>query len=87
MFSLVRKFAGHVIPQVIRPLRVLWNEVIGFVFLALAVLFGFGSRRLIGTFDGDAEDIVKLVVTAGFVLMLACFGVSSFLRARRISRS
>jgi len=87
MFSLARKFAGHVIPQVIRPLRVLWNEVIGFVFLVLAVLFGFGSRRLIGDFDGEPQDVVKLVVTGAFVLMLAFFGISSFLRARRISRS
>ena len=32
MAGIVNKFIGHVMPGVIRPLRVLWNEVIGFLF-------------------------------------------------------
>jgi len=38
MFRLVRQFFGHVLPGVVRPLRILWNEVIGFLFLAIAGL-------------------------------------------------
>ena len=87
MFGLARKFAGHVVPQIIRPLRVLWNEIIGFVFLVLAVLFAFGGRRLIGDFDGDGESMFKLIVTGLFVLLMLWFGISSFRRARKISRS
>jgi len=87
MFSTARKFAGHVIPQVIRPLRVLWNEVIGFVFLVLAVLFAIGSRRVLTEYNGSAESTVKLGATVLFVVLMFWFGVTSFLRARRISRS
>ena len=34
---MIRKFLGHVMPGIIRPLRVLWNEIIGFIFLVLAI--------------------------------------------------
>jgi hypothetical protein len=87
MLSVLRKFLGHVLPAVLRPLRILWNEMIGFVFLVLALLFTVASRRMIGEFDGSPGDILKLVVTASFVLLLAYYGISSFRRARKISRS
>jgi hypothetical protein len=57
------------------------------VFLVLAVLFTLGSRRVIGEFDGSPSSILKVIVSAGFVLMLAYYGITSFLRARKISRS
>src|ERR1051326_1491944 len=37
MVKLAKQFLGHVIPGVIRPLRILWNEVIGFLFLVFAI--------------------------------------------------
>ena len=36
MGKLVSSFLGHVLPGVIRPLHILWNEVLGFLFLAMA---------------------------------------------------
>src|SRR5580692_5017773 len=48
MAGVVNKFLGHVMPGIIRPLRVLWNEVVGFLFLVFAVLAGsstFNSIR------------------------------------------
>ena len=38
MFSMAKKFIGHVMPGVIRPIHILWNQVIGFFFIVLALL-------------------------------------------------
>ena len=75
------------LPGVIKPIRVLWNEVIGFVFLAIAAWAIPSVYRDVRSFDGDGESLFRLLLTSLFALMMAWFGVSSFLRARRISRS
>ena len=77
----------HVVPQVIRPLRSLWNEVIGFLFLSLAFLGAMSGFRKARNFDGSPEVLFQLIVTGLFVLLMGGFGISSFLRARKISRS
>jgi hypothetical protein len=79
---LVRKFLQHVVPGIIKPIRVLWNEVIGFVFLAFAAI----TIRQIGRAWQD-DDMTRLIVSSAFVLIMAGFGVYSFVRARKISRS
>ena len=81
------EFLRHVVPQVIRPLRSLWHEVIGFLFLSLAFLGGVSGVRKARNFDGSPEILFQLIVTALFVLLMGGFGLSSFLRARKISRS
>ena len=83
MFSLAKKFLGHVIPGVIRPIHILWNQVIGFVFIVLAVLPVPSAIRSVGK-DGST---MRLVLTVPFVALMAWFGIASFWRARKISRS
>jgi hypothetical protein len=87
MPGIVNKFLGHVMPGVIRPLRVLWNEVIGFLFMVFAVFAGsstFNSIRQLHTASGSPFRVsVSVFATA----VMAYFAVTSFLRARRISRS
>lgn len=83
MFALAKKFLGHVIPGVIRPIHILWNQVIGFVFLVLAVLPVPSAVRSFGK-DGSAA---RLALTIPFVVLMAWFGVSSFWRARKISKT
>ena len=47
MFSMAKKFLGHVMPGVIRPIHILWNQVIGFFFIVLALLpIAFHHSRL-----------------------------------------
>jgi hypothetical protein len=87
MFGTARKFAGAVLPGILKPLRVLWNEVIGFMFLAMAVIFGFSIWRKRDQFSGELQDLLLLALSAAFVVMLAAFGVSSFWRARKINKS
>jgi hypothetical protein len=75
-----------------KPTRVLWNELIGFVFTIFAVFFGFKTGRLAFEYskhppaDG-AIPVVNLSVALVPTLVAAWFAISSFLRARRISRS
>jgi len=87
IMRLVSEFFRHVTPGVIRPLRVLWHEVIGFVFVVFAVFVGFATWRRATDFSGDVGGLLILIASGLFVLLLAYFGLTSFLRARRISRS
>ena len=80
MFSLVKSFLGHVIPSIIRPIHILWNQAIGFLFIVLAVVFGFRVVR-------GKESFGLQLVGGLFVLLIAWYGVSSFWKARKISKS
>jgi hypothetical protein len=80
-------FISHVMPGVVRPMRVLWNEIIGFLFIVLAVAMTPGVIRSIRDIDAPHGGIGRVVIAGGFAAMLLLFGVSSFLRARKISRS
>jgi hypothetical protein len=87
MLRLAKQFLAHVLPGVMRPLRVLWNQLIGFVFLVFAVLAGSRAIRTWHSFDENQNAVFELALSAVFFLVMASFGVSSFLRARRIDRS
>jgi hypothetical protein len=87
MLKLGRKFLGHVIPGIARPMRVLWNEVIGFVFISLALLPMPRLWSIYQKYDGQTESMVRMGTTLLFVLIMLYFGIGSFLRAKKISRS
>jgi hypothetical protein len=80
MFRMAKKFLDHVIPGVVRPIHIVWNQAIGFVFIVLAVVFGYRIVR-------GNEPIGLQIVAGVFVLLIAWFGVSSFWKARKISKS
>jgi hypothetical protein len=87
-----KEFVRHVAPAVIKPARTLWNEVIGFIFICLAVPFGGKAIRLYLDYaaapDHEKGGAMVRLALAGFcTVLMAWFGVTSFLRARRISRS
>ncbi len=82
-----RQFVSHVLPAVIKPARTLWHEVIGFLFVCLAVIPGFSLVRGIRNYDGSPGALFRLILTLIFVVIMGGYGISSFLRARRISRS
>ena len=82
-----REFMTHVVPAVVKPARTLWHEVIGFLFLSMAVIIAGSSVRLLRNFTGSPGDIIRLVMAGFCVLLLGGYGISSFRRARKISRS
>ena len=87
-----RAFAIHVVPAVLKPARTLWNEIIGFLFICLAVVFGFGTVRSYLDFakatpDAAIGHLFRLIMGSFCTFVVLWYGISSFLRARRISRS
>jgi hypothetical protein len=87
MFSLGRKFASHVLPGIMRPLRILWNEMIAFVFICFAVpaaakVYGFWKD-----FNGEPKSFFGLVLSSIFLMTMLYFAVMSFVRAKKISRT
>ena len=86
MLDAAGKFVKTVVPGVIKPLRVLWNEMIGFAFLVFAVVAGGSAFRARQTGDGSADSTGRIILAGFFALTLACFGITSFLRARKINR-
>jgi len=85
--SKVGRFLEHVMPGVMRPLRVLWHEVIGFIFIVLAVIFASSAIRSYRLLQSEEISILRMIVSFFLPVLMAYFGVTSFLRARRISRS
>ncbi|HTP87830.1 MAG TPA: hypothetical protein VMJ34_12830 [Bryobacteraceae bacterium] len=83
MFSAAGKFLHHVLPGVVRPMRVLWNQFIGFIFLVLATFVGMATWR---RSSAGEESLVLVVGGFAFAAFLAWFAISSFWRARKISR-
>ena len=72
----------------VKPARVLWNEIIGFLFLCLSVWFATGVVRYGRALrSGDDASPVALILAAFCFLVTGWYGVSSFRRARKISRS
>ena len=87
-----REFVKHVVPAVLKPARTLWNEIIGFIFICFAVMFGFRAVRLYldfsrNTTPAGGDDFGRFLLAAFCTLLMLYFGVTSFLRARKISRS
>jgi uncharacterized membrane protein len=85
--GLVNRFLGHVLPGIVKPMHALWNEVIGFVFIVLAIWAAPSAWRNIRQVDGNSESLAKAAISVAFALLMAYFGISSFLKARKISRS
>ena len=87
-----REFIKHIVPAILKPALTLWNEVIGFLFLSFAVVFGFKTVRYVMDFmkadpEGGGGELVRLVMAGFCTFIMAWYGISSFLRARKISRS
>jgi hypothetical protein len=87
MRAILEKFRAHVIPGVIRPLRIIWNQMIGTVFLAFAIIPVPRTWRTWREFERTGEGLFHVTLSVVFILIMAGFGIGSFRRARRISRS
>jgi hypothetical protein len=77
-----KAFVKHVVPAAVKPLHVLLHEVLGFVFLVFA---GLGVWKILRS-PGPMPP-VKLLFVSFLVVVLAGYGISSVLKARRIGKS
>jgi hypothetical protein len=76
------KFVKHVLPAAVKPVHSLWHEVLGFIFLVFAALAGWKVYR-----HSDTMGPVQFALIVPLIVVTAGYGISSFLKARRISRS
>jgi hypothetical protein len=76
------KFVKHVLPAAVKPVHSLWHEILGFVFLAVAATAGWQLFR-----HASSLGPIKIAIIVPLVVVTTGYGVSSFLKARRISRS
>ena len=83
MFALSKRLFEHVFPRIVRPLHILWNQIIGFFFLVLAAV---PVKSAINSYR-DPDGLPRLVMAVIFILTMAFFAVFSFLKARKIARS
>ncbi len=82
-----RQFLQYVLPGILKPLRVLWNQIIGFFFAVFAILAAFRTYRIVQEYKDDAESVARLALSGAFALVMGFFGAYSFWRARKVSRS
>ena len=87
MFKLGRKFLSHVLPGIMRPMRILWNEMIAFVFICFAIPAAPKVYSSWKDFDGEPEHLFRLVLSTFFLITMLSFSVFSFMRAKKISRT
>jgi hypothetical protein len=85
--STLGRFVEHVVPGVVRPLRVLWHEIIGFIFIILAVIFGSSAFRNYHLLQSEEISLLRLAASFFLPVLMAYFGITSFQRARKASRS
>ena len=88
MFRLFNKFTASVVPQLMRPLQILWNQLLGTIFLALACAPLLNALRTWRRQDtADPAHVVKMGLTVVFVAVMAGFSIHAFWRARKVGRS
>ena len=74
-----RKFATHVVPEVVKPARIIWNQAIGGIFLLFALSF-FSYAAI------HRDNPAGIAGGIFMGLVMSFFSLSSFLKARRIGR-
>ncbi len=87
MLGTAKKFAAEVLPAIIKPLRVLWNEIIGFFFIVLALWSIPSAYRSLTTFNGDIVGLGRIFLTMIFGVIMLGYGIYSFVRARKIGKT
>ncbi len=87
MMGLIRTFLASVLPGIMKPLRVLWNEIIAFFFFVMAVVAVPATYRAVRDFNGELEVLGRIFLTGTFALVMGGYGIYSFFRARKIGKT
>lgn len=81
--------AQGVLRNLWRIARELWHQIFGLFFFAFALWGMFansGVVRSIQRLDKDPHAFIQLLASSALVLVMTGFGISSFSRARKVSR-
>jgi len=82
-FGVVMRAGRATATHWVHVLGQLWLEVTGFVFLALAGIGALTFFREYARFNAGHASSGRLWLAAGFTLLFAWFGVTSFWRVRK----
>lgn len=82
-YSAVLSGARATMSHFARIARQLWLEVTGFVFVAFAAVGLVEGMKEYAAYHAGKAAASRVAAAAGFTLMFAWFGVSSFSKARR----
>ena len=74
------------VPHVVRPAQIIWNQAIGLIFLVLAVGAFSKSYNAYRALGSDPNSSFQLFISLLFGIPMLCFGINSFWRARKLSR-
>ena len=77
-------FARTVVPEVVRPARIIWNQLIGAIFIILAVPAVFKILQVLREPEHDEHSFFVIILSLVFAGVMITFGVSSLMKARRI---
>jgi hypothetical protein len=77
-----QKLVKHVVPAAVKPLHSLWHQILGFMFLVFAVPIAFDIWR-----NASTMQPLRFCFEAFLAGITLVYGISSVLKARRISRS
>ncbi|MGH9610526.1 MAG: hypothetical protein ACRD34_12730 [Bryobacteraceae bacterium] len=82
--SHAKGFVRHVVPEVVRPARVIWNRAIGALFVVLVVPALFKATQIYPDLATDSKAPFSFMVCLVFAALMAFFAFTSFRTARRI---
>ncbi|GAB4367381.1 MAG: hypothetical protein OHK0021_10750 [Bryobacter sp.] len=83
----MRRFFQTVLPGIIKPLHVLWNELISFFFGVFALVLGLSLARDVYAYKGDGEGLFRLILLGIAFVVMSTYAIQSYLKARRIGKS
>jgi hypothetical protein len=81
-----KKFAQHVVPEVVRPARIIWNQAIGAIFGIFAFLFFGYTVKYVRALNTPATNPVALAFSAFLGAIMLFFAWSSFRAAKRVNQ-
>jgi hypothetical protein len=80
-----KRFARHVVPEVVRPAQIIWNQAIGALFLVLSLPALLKAIQAYRMMEHDAKSGFGFGLSLFFCAVMLFFAVVSFLKARRIA--
>jgi fucose 4-O-acetylase-like acetyltransferase len=83
----MKRFFQAFLPGVIKPLHILWNEMIGFFFAVFAIVILASLVRGVYNFKGESEELGRLLLMGFAFLVMFYYGLQSFFKARKIGKS
>lgn len=80
-----KTFANTVVPEVVRPARVIWNQAIGAIFLILALPAVNKAIQVLRQPQQDEQSTFALILSIIWSVVMIALGLLSLLKARRIA--